>query len=56
VAATDDDCRRAAVCRDDGHCAARDAVCVARTDADCRRSEQCRALGRCRAVEGWCVK
>ncbi len=54
VAATDDHCRKAAICRAEGLCHVKEGQCVARADADCGKATICKTLGRCVAIWDAC--
>ncbi|MCC6525074.1 MAG: hypothetical protein IT373_20635 [Polyangiaceae bacterium] len=56
-AASDEDCKKARVCRDWGACSARAGVCVATRDEDCEASYIGRRAGQCSvdADAGRCV-
>lgn len=55
VAASDEDCRAARVCTEEGRCTASGGICVAENEADCRASANCPKLGWCqRTTDGQC--
>ncbi len=52
---TDEDCRRAFGCIEDGTCSAQDGTCVAKSSDDCRVSTGCARKGACSPMAGECV-
>lgn len=52
--ATDADCRRAKVCREEGQCSARFGRCVAARAEDCDNGSLCRDQGRCTPQDSVC--